>query len=82
VDRPNYEQDVRNRQALPREVLQYLLAHGPIGWNMLYVQFDPYRTVGVEAVLQDLKYWKYIEVDREERVNITELGLELFKEER
>jgi len=49
---------------------------------MLYVQFDPYRTVGVEAVLQDLKYWKYIEVDREERVNITELGLELFKEER
>ena len=74
--------NVKNQKNLQRDVLQYLLEHGPISWNMLSVHFDPYGTAEVEPVLQEMKEWKHIEVGLEGRVRISESGLELLKEER
>jgi muconolactone delta-isomerase len=65
---------------LKREVLQHLQEHGVINNNLLYVHFDRNRTADIQAVLQDLKQWNYIEVDTDGMTRITTAGIRLLKD--
>ncbi len=66
----------RNRE-FQREVLAYLKEHGPQPYDVLYVHFDPNRTAEVQAVLQELIQWKFIErgPDSYMTVSITASGI-------
>jgi hypothetical protein len=60
-----------------REVLAYLKEHGPQPYDVLYVHFDPNRTAEIQAVLQELIHWKFIErgTDSSMTVSITASGI-------
>jgi len=60
-----------------REVLAYLKEHGPQPYDVLYVHFDPNRTAEVQAVLNELIQWKFInrDTDSDMTVSITASGI-------
>jgi muconolactone delta-isomerase len=65
---------------LKREILRHLQEHGAINNNLLYVHFDRNRTADIQAVLQDLKQWNYIEVETDGMTRITTAGIRLLKD--
>jgi hypothetical protein len=68
------------QRLLKREVLRHLQEQGAINNNLLYVHFDRNRTADIQAVLQDLKEWNYIEVDKDGMTRITTAGIRLLED--
>ena len=66
----------RNRE-IQRAVLAYLKEQGPQPYEALYVHFDPNRTPEIQAVLNELIQWKFIEkgTDSHMTVSITAPGI-------
>ena len=65
---------------LKREVLRHLQKQGAIDYKLLYVHFDRNRTSDIQAILQDLKQWNYIEVDKDGMTRITTSGIRLLED--
>jgi hypothetical protein len=68
------------QRLLKREVLRHLQEQGAINCNRLYVHFDRNRGADIHAVLQDLKQWNYIEVDKDGMTRITTAGIRLVED--
>ena len=68
------------QRLLKREVLRHLQEQGAINYNILYVHFDRNRSADIQAVLQDLKEWNYIEVDKDGMTRITTAGIRLLED--
>ncbi len=71
------DQTFNRSREFQREVLAYLKEHGPQPYEVLYVHFDPNRTAEIQAVLNELIQWKFIEkgTDSSLTVSITTSGL-------
>ena len=68
------------QRLLEREVLRHLQEQGAINQNLFYVHFDRNRSADIQAVLQDLKEWNYIEVDTDGMTRITTPGIRLLED--
>lgn len=77
INRHNQEQASQRSREFQREVLAYLKEHGPQPYDVLYVHFDPNRTAEIQAVLQELIQWKFIDrgTDSYMTVSITASGI-------
>ena len=71
------DQTFNRSREFQREVLAYLKEHGPQPYDVLYVHFDPNRTAEVQAVLNELIQWKFInrDTDSDMTVSITASGI-------
>jgi hypothetical protein len=68
------------QRLLEREVLWHLQKQGATNNNLFYAHFDRNRSADVQAVLQDLKEWNYIEVDKDGMARITTAGIRLLED--
>jgi hypothetical protein len=72
---PEHEKKRRKALELEREVLLHLRSlKAPVNWQTLHIHFDLDRTGSIGPVLQALKDGRYVAVDEENNVTITELG--------
>ena len=55
------DQTFNRSREIQREVLAYLKEYGPLPYDALYVHFDPTRTPEIQAVVDELIQWKFIE---------------------
>lgn len=71
------DQTFNRSREVQREVLSYLKEHGPQPYDVLYVHFDPNRTGEIQAVLNELIQWKFIDkgTDSYMTVSITASGI-------
>ena len=71
------DQTFNRSREFQREVLAYLKEHGPQPYDVLYVHFGPNRTAEVQAVLNELIQWKFInrDTDSDMTVSITASGI-------
>jgi flagellar motor switch protein FliG len=71
------DQTFSRSREFQREVLAYLKKHGPQPYEALYVHFDPNRTAEIQAVLNELIQWKFIDrsTDSDKTVSITASGI-------
>jgi len=73
---PAHEKKRRKQRELAREVLQYLKGRNkPVTWNTMYAHFDLHRTEDIGPVLHELMEGRYVAVDQQKNVTITNLGL-------
>jgi len=73
---PADEKKRRKQRELAREVLQYLKGRNePVNWDMMYALFDPHRTGDIGPVLRELLEGRYIAVDQQKKVSLTNLGV-------
>jgi len=71
------DQTFNRSREIQREVLAYLKEYGPLPYDALYVHFDPTRTPEIQAVVDELIQWKFIErgTDSDMMVSITASGI-------
>ena len=71
------DQTFNRSREFQREVLAYLKEHGPQPYDVLYVHFDTNRTAEIQAVLNELIQWKFIDkgTDSYMTVSITTSGI-------
>lgn len=75
-DGPAYEKKRRGERELAREVLQYLRGRNePISWDVMYALFNLHGTGTIGPILHELLEGRYIAVDQQKKVSITNLGL-------
>ncbi len=55
------DQTFNRSREVQREVLAYLKEHGPQPYDVLCVHFDPNRTAEIQAVVNELIQWKFID---------------------
>jgi hypothetical protein len=81
---PAYEKKMKKQRDLERRVLQHLKDHQgePHNFDGLYVLFDLNRTADIGPVLDELRQRRYINVDKDQSVTITESGLTRLEERR
>lgn len=73
-----YEMRIRKQRELERGVLRHLRDHrgNPHTFDKLYFMFSADGGADIAPALEDLRHWKYINVERNNTVTITEAGLE------
>ena len=71
------DQTFNRSREIQREVLAYLKEYGPLPYDALYVHFDPTRTPEIQAVVDELIQWKFINraTDSYMTVSITASGI-------
>ena len=75
-DGPAYEKKRREAQKLAREVLQYLRGRNEsVNWDVMYAHFNLHGTGTIGPILHELLEGRYIAVDKQKQVSITNLGL-------
>jgi hypothetical protein len=72
-----YVEAQKKHLVMARQVLEHLKEHGPTHYDALYVLFARNGTALIQAILQELKQWKHIEISKDmyEEVSITASGL-------
>lgn len=71
-----YEQEVKRKRELQRQVLIHLKEYGPCHYGGLCVLFDPHKTTEIGPALVNLLQWKHMERDGNNMVSITTAGLQ------
>jgi hypothetical protein len=69
------DQTFNRSREIQREVLAYLKEYGPLPYDALYVHFDPTRTPEIQAVVDELIQWKFIERGTDASMTITASGI-------
>jgi predicted transcriptional regulator len=80
MERNNNKKGEIIQHLLKRDVLRHLQEHGTINYNLLHVRFNRNRVADIQAVLQDLTEWNYIEVDKDNIIRITTAGRKLLED--
>ena len=80
-DGPAYEKKRRVQRELAREVLQYLKGRNePINWDRMFAHFNLHGTGTIGPALHELLEGRYIAVDKQKKVSITNLGLKRLED--
>jgi hypothetical protein len=75
-DGPAYEKKRKEERELAREILQYLRSRNePISWDVMYAYFNLHGTGIIGPILHELLEGRYIAVDKQKKVSLTNLGL-------
>jgi hypothetical protein len=69
------DQTFNRSREIQREVLAYLKEYGPLPYDALYVHFDPTRTPEIQAVVDELIQWKFIERGTDASMTIIASGI-------